>query len=139
MHTQLRKYILQYAKGIGGISMVDVLHGTGRQYSKLAASQDFIGWRSFTEDMISKEMLVIQQEYLDLWGARGTPRTPTSWAKGFIVLQIEITHGQWLYRNVHMYDTVTELHATHKRKSYKRISRIKFSWGGKDWPRMIIT
>ena len=28
-HTQLRKYILQYAKGRGGISITDVLHGTG--------------------------------------------------------------------------------------------------------------
>ena len=31
-HTQLRKYILQYAKVIGGISMTDVPHGTGRRY-----------------------------------------------------------------------------------------------------------
>ena len=43
MHTQLRKYILQYAKGRGGIRIKDVLHGTDRQYSKLAASQDLIG------------------------------------------------------------------------------------------------
>ena len=30
--THLRKYILQYDKGIGRISMTDVLHGTDRQY-----------------------------------------------------------------------------------------------------------
>ena len=35
--------------------------------------------------MISKEMLVIQQEYLDLRGARGTPTTPASWDEGLIV------------------------------------------------------
>ena len=29
-HTQLHKYILQYAKGRGKISMIDVLHGTVR-------------------------------------------------------------------------------------------------------------
>ena len=29
-HTNLRKYILQYSKGRRGISMIDVLHGTGR-------------------------------------------------------------------------------------------------------------
>ena len=49
------------------------------------------------EGMISKEMLVIQQEYLDIWGAHGTPTTPTSWAKCLIVRLIEITQGQWLY------------------------------------------
>ena len=47
--------------------------------------------------MISKEMLVIQQEYLDLWVVRGTPTTPKSWDKCLIVRLIEITHGQWLY------------------------------------------
>ena len=30
-HTQLHKYILKYAKGRGGISMIDVLHGTDRR------------------------------------------------------------------------------------------------------------
>ena len=84
MHTQIRKYILQYAKGIGGIIMTDVLHGTVRRHRKLAASQDLIVWGMFVEGVVSKEMLVIQQEYLDLWGARGTPTTPTSWDKGLI-------------------------------------------------------
>ena len=51
-HTQLYKYILQYDKGRGGISMTDVLHGTGRRYSKLEASQ-------FMEGMIYKEIMVI--------------------------------------------------------------------------------
>ena len=30
-HTQLHKYRLKYAKGRGGISMIDVLHGTDRR------------------------------------------------------------------------------------------------------------
>ena len=68
MHTQLRKYILQYAKGRGGISMADVLHGTGRRYIKLAVSHDLIGWRIFMEGMTSQEMMVKHQEYLDLRG-----------------------------------------------------------------------
>ena len=64
------------------------------------------------EGMIYKKMLVIQQEYLDMWGARGTPTTPTSWSKGLIFRLIEITHSQWLDQNVHVHDTVTVLHAT---------------------------
>ena len=64
------------------------------------------------EGVVYNEMLVIQQEYLDLQGARVTPTTPTFWAKGIIFRLIEITHGQWLYRNVHVNDTVTGLHAT---------------------------
>ena len=92
--------------------MADVLHGTVRRYRKLALSRDLIGCRRFMVGMISKEMLVIQQDYLDLRRSRGTPITPISWAKGLIFRLIEITHGQWLYQNLHMHDTVTGFHAT---------------------------
>ena len=72
------------------------------------------------EGVISKEILAIQQEYLDLRGACVTPTTSTSWAKGLIVRLIEITHGQWLYRNVHMHDTVTGLHATRRNEELQQ-------------------
>ena len=97
-----------------------VLHGTGRQYRKLVESQDLIFWRTSMERMISKEMMVIQQEYMDLWGARGNPTTPTSWDKGLIVCLIEITHGQWMYQNVHVHDTITGLHATHRKEELQK-------------------
>ena len=100
--------------------MTDALHGTGSQYLKLAVSQDFIGWRRFMEGMIYNEMLVIQQEYLDLRGANGTPTTPTSWDKSHIVRLIEITHGQWLYRNVHVHDSITDLHATRRKEELQK-------------------
>ena len=102
--------------------MIDVLHGTDRQYIKLEASYDLIGWRRFMEGMIFKEILVIQQEYLDLQGPCGTTKTPESWAKGIIVCLIEITYGQWMYQNVHVNDTVTVtgLHATHRKEGLQR-------------------
>ena len=53
---------------------------------------------------------------MDLQGARGTPTAPISWAKGLIISLIEITHGQWLYRNLHVRDTVTGLHATRRKE-----------------------
>ena len=65
--------------------------------------------------MISKDILEIQQEYLYLWGACGTPTTPTSWDKSLIVRLIEITHGQWLYRNLHVRDTVTGLNSMRRK------------------------
>ena len=111
--------------------MTDAIHGTGRRYSKLELSQDLIGWRKFMEEMISKEMLVIQQEYLDLRVARGTSTTPISWAKGNIVCLIEITHAPWLYRNVHVHDTVTELHATHRKEELQKEIEDKIQMGGK--------
>ena len=119
--------------------MTDVLHGNSRQYSKLAASHELVGWIRFMEGMISKEILVIQQEYLDLRGPRGTPTTPISWAKGLIVRLIEITHVQWLYRNVHVHDTVTGLHATHIVEELQNEIEDQIQMGEKDWRRMIYT
>ena len=80
----------------------------------MAASHDLIVWIRFMGGMISKEILVIHQKHLDLWGARGTHTTQTPWAKGLIFRIIDITHGQWLYRNVHGHGTVTGLHATRR-------------------------
>ena len=70
--------------------------------------------------MISKEILVIQQDYLDLWGARGTPKTPTSWSKGIFADMIEITHGQWMYQNVHVHDTVTWMHSMRRNEEIQK-------------------
>ena len=96
--------------------MADVLHGTDRRYSKLSVSQDLIGWRRFMEGMISKEMIVIHQEYLDLRGACGTPTTPTSSANSLIILLVEITHVQWMYQNLHVHDTIKGLHSTRRKE-----------------------
>ena len=112
--------------------MTDALHGTGSQYLKLAVSQDFIDWRSFMEGMISKYIMVIQQEYMDLGGARGTPTTPTSWDKGLIVFMIEVTHGQWPYRNVHVHANVTGLHETRRREEFQKKIEDKIQMGGEE-------
>ena len=82
------------------------------------------------EGMISEEMLVIHQEYLNLLCDRGTHRTPTSWAKGLIFRLIEITHGQWLYRNVHVHDTVTGSHATHRKEELQNETEDQIQMGG---------
>ena len=74
--------------------------------------------------------MVIQKEYLDLRGARGTPTTPTSWDKGTIVRLIEISHGQQLYRNVHVHDTVTGLHETRKEEELQKEIEDKIQMGG---------
>ena len=112
--------------------MTDVLHGTDRQYSKLVVSQDLICCRNFKEVMISKELLVIQQDYLDQWGARGTPTTPPYWAKVLIVCLIEITQGQWLYLNVHVHDTVTGLHATRIKEELQKEIEDQIHMGGEE-------
>ena len=53
--------------------------------------------------MISKEISEIQAEYTEV----GTgPMTTDNWEKGLTIKLLEMTHGQWLYRNLVVRDAV---------------------------------
>ena len=82
-------------------SMVGCMAMHGDQWQAIGRSQDIIGWRRFMEGMISKEIIPLQRAYL---GAVGSTWTVGSWAKGLIVKLLEVTHGQWLYRNLQVHD-----------------------------------
>ena len=56
------------------------------------------------EGMISKEIAPIQSNYLNV---RGSHLTIERWSTGLITKLLEVTHGQWLYRNVQVHDTVS--------------------------------
>ena len=88
----------------------------GQAYRRTAVSQDSIGWRRFMKGMISKEMVKIQREYC---GLDGIEITADQWAKGLITKLLEITHGQWLYRNVHVHDKVTGTLVTRRKEELK--------------------
>ena len=88
----------------------------GQVYCRMAVSQDSIGWRRFMEGMISKEMIEIQREHCSL---DDIEITADQWAQGLITKLMEITHGQWLYRNVHVHDKVTGTLATRRKEELK--------------------
>ena len=56
--------------------------------------------------------------------------TTSSWDKGLIVRLIEITHGQWLYRNVHVHETVTGLHAMRRKEDSQKEIEDQIQMGG---------
>ena len=68
------------------------------------------------EGMISKEMIEIQREHC---GLDDIEITADQWAQGLITKLMEITHGQWLYRNVHVHDKVTGTLATRRKEELK--------------------
>ena len=55
------------------------------------------------EGMICTQVVEIQHTYQRLCG---TNRTCKSWATGLVIKLMEITHGQWLYCNVVLHDSV---------------------------------
>jgi hypothetical protein len=98
--TNLRRFLIQYAHGRGGKSMQEIV-GFQLQYRRLAASVDCIGWRRLMEGMISRELVELQKYAVTGTGSRMSVET---WAKELVIKLLEVTHGQWLYRNVVVHD-----------------------------------
>ena len=63
--------------------------------------------------MISSEALVIQAECVDLGGCL---LLLDNWANGLAIKLLEATHGQWLYRNMLVHDTVSGLKAAESKE-----------------------
>jgi len=101
--------LVRYAKGRGGITMEEICSTMHDKYQRIAQSQDRIGWRRFMEGMVSKEIVSIQWEYLVL---SGSSMTVDRWMSGLIIKLLEVTHGQWLYRNIQVHDIVSGVEAT---------------------------
>ena len=73
-------------------------------YLHLALSMDKIGWRRYMEEMISTEVVIIQ----GMTQVEGNKKlTIQNWSAGLVTWLLEVTHGQWLYRNVHVHDALT--------------------------------
>ena len=65
------------------------------------------------EGMISKEILPLQEDYIVLGLSTSTM---DHWAQGLIVKILEITHEQWLYRNIHVRDATAGVKATARKE-----------------------
>jgi hypothetical protein len=71
------------------------------QSRALAASQDLIGWRDFTERYISTHFYVIQSFHLTM---SSSYLNGEDWTKQFISKLLQITHSQWIYQNISLHD-----------------------------------
>jgi hypothetical protein len=87
--------------------------GYGERYSKMAKEQDEIGWRRFLEGMIGSEFRKRQQEY---YISIGLTKSGIWWAQNMVIKLLEITHGQWIYRNIQVHDKMTGLLATTRKE-----------------------
>jgi len=93
------------------------LTGLDEVYQQMAIDQDAIGWRRFMEGMVCSRMRKIQSLY---HFKEGTRITPERWTKGLILKLLEATHGQWLYRNVQIHDSVAGTQATLRKEEIQR-------------------
>ena len=123
----LRRCLRDFARGRGSLLMEEIARSVGARYLALGASQDAIGWRRFMEGMISKEVVAIQAAHL----AGGAFRVSlATWARGLVTKLLETTHGQWLYRNVHVHDALQGVHATARKEEIQQFIEDQLERGG---------
>jgi hypothetical protein len=67
----------------------------------LADSQDKIGWRNFKEGYISSHFYNIQRFHLSM---SSNYLNGADWTKQFISKILQLTHSQWIYRNISLHD-----------------------------------
>ena len=61
------------------------------------------------EGMISKEIIPIQAEHVEIGACTVTMKV---WSQGLVTKLLETTHGQCLYRNVHVHDAIAGVEAS---------------------------
>jgi hypothetical protein len=93
--------IFQYIKQRGNTTLEDICIETFPEGVVFARSQDKIGWRRFMEGMISRHL----RDVIEHHGLSGWPQLSIDmWLSEVVIRLLEITHGQWIYRNLIVHD-----------------------------------
>ena len=125
---KLRDCITQFCQGRGFLRMSQICPSEPA-YHRMAISQDMIGWWRFMEGMVSKQLVDIQGEHFAL---RGTSWKLDKWASGLVTRLLEVTHGQWLYRNVMVHDAITGCLAITRKEEIAAQVEEQLLQGGSD-------
>ena len=69
------------------------------------------------EGMIATEVVEIQRNYITLSGSKWNIN---DWSRALVIKLLEYTHGQWLYRNAHVHDSVSGTLANQKKEKLRQ-------------------
>ena len=72
-------------------------------------------------------MITIQREYVESGGCR---LSLDNWAENLVVTLLEVTHGQWLYRNIVVHDLVGGLEAIKRKRELQVEIERQIELGG---------
>jgi hypothetical protein len=90
-------------------------------------SQEIIGWRCTMEGMVSKELLRLDLSDILLPSSK---LTKDRWVHGLISRLLEATHGQWIYQNLTIHDSISGLIATKGKESLLQEIETQIEQGG---------
>jgi hypothetical protein len=65
--------------------------------------------------------------------------TVDNWSAGLVMKLLEVIHGQWLYRNVHVHDIFTGERARMRKEEILNELEYQIALGGGNWKKKIIT
>ncbi len=100
-HSEILYWVPKYIRARGRIPFSS-LGAMSTHMTKLARSQDLIGWRNFLEGRVSRCFAEIQDKHLPTSESR---LSTDMWMRAFISRLIHISHAQWILRNFMLHDT----------------------------------
>ncbi len=98
IHYWIPKYILMR----GGIPLL-AMGSMSPQFKALATSQDLIGSRDFTVGHILTHFYAIQSFHLAMSSSYLNGK---DWTRQFISRILQLTHSQWIFRNISLHDKI---------------------------------
>ena len=112
----LAEILLEFVHERGSEPMEAICFGRPSRFSALVRSQDEIGRQRLLEGMVLVEIATLQQHHLQVSGSR---MSIGGWVTGLIIKILEITHGQWMYRNVMVHYSTTGTLRTNRKEEIK--------------------
>ena len=79
--------------------------------------------------MLLKEWIKIQQGHHTIFSGKYTPK---KWAQLLVTKLLEVTHGQWLYRNIQVHGTSTGELATQRKEKLQKLIGDQLELGAVD-------
>ena len=99
---EIAYWVPKYVQSRGSVRFQD-LGSMSPSMRLLAKEQDLIGWRNFMEGRMSRSFYIVQMDHLADASGHMNGR---DWMKTFIGKVLQMTHSQWIYRNVTLHDKV---------------------------------
>jgi hypothetical protein len=116
--TTIASTVEEYLLGQGHVTMESCVHGTNKDIAMISKLSDHLEWDSFFEGRILEHWLALVSPFLS-WSP--LQLLPVCWGQQFISKIHNVTHKQWVYRNlvIHFKSkdglTVPEHHEIHNR------------------------
>ena len=99
-HPELAYWIPRYIK-LRGTRSLEALPRLSPAFLHVAQSQDLIPWCNFMEGKVASALFRLQERHLTVSPSR---LTIASWSRQFLSRLLQITHAQWVFRNVTLHD-----------------------------------